>query len=237
MSSILKALRKLEEEKSVRQEGNVDIARDILRLPARRSGNRSRLWAAGIIVICLMAGLAGFLFVAGPPSSAVVAGDVPESLSRPLPTAQEAPPAGSQSAPPTTSRTVPEEKIAEERIDRRPAVAVRERASLPRVVALSPAAPPVSPDAASSAPAEPPKGEDSLNSSPPPATGLTVPASEPAFRLSGIAWQSDPEARLAVLNNLPVMQGTVIEGAVVEEILTDRIRLHRDGRTLEILMD
>ena len=234
MSSILKALRKLEEEKSVRQESNVDIARDILRLPARRSGNRSRLVSAGIIVICLTAGFAGFLFVAGLPSSGI--GDVPESLSRPLPTAHDAPPEGSQSAL-ATSRVVPEEKIAEERIDRRPPVAVRERASLPRVVPLSPAAPPVSPHAASSAPAEPPQGADSLNFPSPPATGSAVPPSEPAFRLSGIAWQSDPEARLAVLNNLPVMQGTVIEGAVVEEILTDRIRLRRDGRALEILMD
>ncbi|MBE0598507.1 MAG: hypothetical protein IH614_14675, partial [Desulfuromonadales bacterium] len=60
MSSILKALRKLEEERALRREGSIDIARDILRRPASRPRRSAwRLgWLSALAVILL--GVAGW---------------------------------------------------------------------------------------------------------------------------------------------------------------------------------
>ncbi|MBE0599431.1 MAG: general secretion pathway protein GspB, partial [Desulfuromonadales bacterium] len=55
----------------------------------------------------------------------------------------------------------------------------------------------------------------------------------PDLVVSGIVYLDDPEARLAVVNDLPVMLGTTIEGATVVEILSDRVRFRRDGRFFE----
>jgi general secretion pathway protein B len=69
-----------------------------------------------------------------------------------------------------------------------------------------------------------------------PAAPAVVPQqpARPNLVLSGIVFQPDRQARLAVVNDLPVMEGTVIEGARVEEILADRVRFAWEGSTLEV---
>lgn len=62
-----------------------------------------------------------------------------------------------------------------------------------------------------------------------------VPAAE-QLQVSGIVYQEDPHGRMAVVNDLPVMEGTAIAGAVVEEILPDRVRFSRDGTSFEVLL-
>jgi general secretion pathway protein B len=59
----------------------------------------------------------------------------------------------------------------------------------------------------------------------------------PALKLTGIAFQEDRAARLAVINDLPVMEGTMIEGARVMEISEDRVRFNYSGRNFEVLLD
>jgi hypothetical protein len=77
---------------------------------------------------------------------------------------------------------------------------------------------------------------------PPPATPMTpveslspaapsvssLPADLPV--LSGIVYQSLRESRMAILNDLPVMEATDIAGYRLLEILPDRVILIRDGR-------
>jgi general secretion pathway protein B len=65
---------------------------------------------------------------------------------------------------------------------------------------------------------------------------IETPAAAPHLVLSGIAFYAERDARLAVVNDLPVMEGTVIEGAVVEEILADRVRFSREGRAFEVVL-
>jgi general secretion pathway protein B len=69
-----------------------------------------------------------------------------------------------------------------------------------------------------------------------PAASAVVPqqTARPNLVVSGIVFQPDRQARLAVVNDLPVMEGTVIEGARVEEILADRVRFAWEGRTVEV---
>ncbi|PNU19524.1 hypothetical protein C2E25_11845 [Geothermobacter hydrogeniphilus] len=62
MSSILKALKKLEEEKNRRQQGKVDIATDILRATGR-SGKRNWLMPL-ILVVLVLGGTLGGMYVA-----------------------------------------------------------------------------------------------------------------------------------------------------------------------------
>jgi general secretion pathway protein B len=59
-------------------------------------------------------------------------------------------------------------------------------------------------------------------------------AAQPHLAVSGIVFQSDRQARLAVVNDLPVMEGTIIEGARIEEILADRVRFTWEGSTVEV---
>ena len=54
--------------------------------------------------------------------------------------------------------------------------------------------------------------------------------------LSGIALQDGNATGMAIINGLPVMEGTVIEGARVEAVLSDRVRLERDGEVFELLL-
>jgi general secretion pathway protein B len=64
----------------------------------------------------------------------------------------------------------------------------------------------------------------------------SVPADAPPLAVTGIAFNSDPESRMAVVNGLPVMPGTIIEGVKVEEILPDRVRFSGGGSVFEIFL-
>jgi general secretion pathway protein B len=61
-----------------------------------------------------------------------------------------------------------------------------------------------------------------------------VETSEPRLTLSGIAWNKDSAERLAIINGQPASTGSHIGGAVVEEILPDRVRLSSKGRVFEL---
>lgn len=224
MSSILKALRKLEEEKARHRQGSPDISRDILSDGFRRKRASAWVLTCGIFLVAMILGLLGYLsvvdtglenspydLVAGmfrsaeetlssqSPSSA--AGNVTEL---PQPAAE---PAGSSTpavkATPGTSEP--------------PAV------SVPKVVASSPPARSVR------ALAEPRPRSPAAE----PLKSPSIPV-RPEFKLSGIAFQENPDSRMAILNGLPVMTGTMIGGARVEEILRDRVRLSFRGQRFEV---
>lgn len=62
----------------------------------------------------------------------------------------------------------------------------------------------------------------------------TVPSSPPPlFRISEIYYQPEGGS-MAVVDDLPVMEGTILNGALVEQILADRVRLIVDGLAVEI---
>lgn len=52
--------------------------------------------------------------------------------------------------------------------------------------------------------------------------------------LSGIVYQQQKDARMAILNDLPVMEGTVIAGFTLQKIFPDHVVLSRQGQSFSI---
>jgi general secretion pathway protein B len=222
VSSILKALRKLEEEKSRSREGTPDIARDILKSGPRR---KSSTWmtVASIAVLVLAFALTGYILVwkskfPAPPESSQTIHEVPQA---------KVPDVEKETAAQAVAR--PESQLV-------PAKVSAEPKPLPAPAAKkSPSKTPSSP--ALSAPTrtatEPVKAVQSAGA----VEKKEAAGRMPALKLTGIAFQEDRAARLAVINDLPVMEGTMIEGARVMEISEDRVRFNYSGRNFEVLLD
>ncbi len=70
---------------------------------------------------------------------------------------------------------------------------------------------------------------------PTPAVGTGTPL--PALNVSGIVWQKDSAFRMAVVNGVPVREGGTVEGATVREILSDRVRFTLNGKDLEVPLE
>jgi len=191
MSSILRALRKLESEKSQLGEGSVDLARDILKrsYEERRS---SPIWLiAAFVVAVVLLGAGWWLYIPEQvPQQAVLPLEKPvEPVAVTLPVASEKPsiPVPPVVVMPNRTLTPPVEKISQQ------PKAVTAEKSLPR------------------------KAKE------------TAPILIPDLTIEEIVFVNDPGARLAVINDLPVMQGTDIDGARVVEILSDRVRFEFQG--------
>ena len=216
MSSILKALKKLEQEKVLRGERTVDLALDIHRGTPRRQGG-SPVFIVVVILLLVIATAGAWVLitpdgknqqplpgggdVAIPPQPVAV---LPETSPVPRPAAPAEPlPAAIQETP----------------------VAKVERNNA-GVVAASPSLPVVAP-----------KNE------PRPSAAATRESARSQLRqfaglkLTGIVWQEEASSRMAIIDDLPVMVGTAISGATVVEILTDRVVLSHDGRMSELLLE
>ena len=203
MSSILKALRKLEEEKAAMGSGGVDIARDIL----KRSSSAAARQPSGFLLVAvffgtLVATATGFWWYFSPlgavPSPQVPIASTPAVSPQPmvLP-AEPVDPPGSVAEIPVKVQPAPlnvplqKPELPSSRTPQAPASA---QPSLP----LEPRA---------------------LN-----ADGL------PFLKLTGIVYQKNPGERIAILNDLPVMRGTSIEGAEVVDIQPDRVVMQWRGQ-------
>lgn len=219
MSSILKALRKLEEEKARSNAGSPDIARDILKRGPRRKS--SVPWLAPFLTVVLLAGgLAGYVLMEKPEHA-------------PLP---GAPAKNIDEAPAVATPSLPKEKSA---------IAVEPRPIKP-TIAHSPHESPIrtvkkSTENASSSTTtkalpKPAAAPVKKRLSSPVATKVSFVEPVPKLLLSGIAYQEERGARLAVVNDLPVMEGTMIEGARVEMIFKDRVRFVYAGRSFEVFL-
>jgi hypothetical protein len=61
-----------------------------------------------------------------------------------------------------------------------------------------------------------------------------VPTSLPL--LSGIVYQQQPQSRMVILNDLPVMEGTVVAGYTLHEIFPDHVILTRQGESFSLFV-
>lgn len=203
MSSILKALKKLEAEKARGQGGQVDLARDILRPSEVRRANPLRLPLL-ILGLILFGGLVGMAL-----------------MSR---VGENAPRIRPPQDPESTVQTLPNPPLAGS------AHPTGLRAGVPREPAAAPAATTV-PAVASPLPAvEPRASAPASNRAGSPGNS----ASRPGLVVSGIVYQEDPDSRIAVINDLPTMSGTRIEGVLVEEIRPDSVIFNDAGERFEV---
>jgi hypothetical protein len=68
-----------------------------------------------------------------------------------------------------------------------------------------------------------------------PVAPVVIPAN-PVLKVHGIAFQDGADS-VAVVNGITVSNGSVIEGARVEEIQKDRVRFSRGAEKFEIILD
>lgn len=209
MSSILKALKKLDEERVRQRTDRSDLVQDILRAGSGAEERRSHPWGIALLVavLLLVGGAGGMLLTSWLRPSVDSEGSVEVTTLR-----EERGPSngrGVSSQAPVITEALP--------VVESPAAPVR--------TAIRDSAEPhaESPDrqALSLPRAEEPEQTAA------PRTSLV---------LSGIVYHADPHARMAVINDLPVMAGTMIEGATVEEILQDHVTIRQAGQRLILRM-
>lgn len=281
MSSILKSLKKLEEEKSGQKQGSNNVSQDILKgdIP-RRKTKSGPSWVVMVVLVALAVGAALFL---RSPEPVKVAETSPVGSSAPAQDAGQ--PAGDQAAQdqnsttaePSVSSATAQDVVAasketaealkttaaalkdtadvlkdkvivpKEVVVAAPAVAKPKKVTKPApkpaaetVKAVVASEPEKKIDLSNAFPAPPPK----IKPVPMPADARTAVwsmanqkgASKPVLKVSEIHWRKDVRERLAVVNDLPVMEGVVIDGAKVDRIFKDRIRFVVNGQYQEILV-
>lgn len=255
MSSILKALKKLEEEQAGRPAA-VSRHRSGGQFLAPHGARRWRPWllvAGGVGCGLLLAG-AAYLLSSQPdplpvpapaPNAAVSSGPAPP-VAKTTPAAS--PPLEPVKGAPPQAAVVPPPVVATSPAKAGP-VAAAPAAARPPAVAASPA--PVRPVAA--VPATPPP---LATTAPQSATGKaeTLPAPEAVKELQvehreipapGQQWiaphlevsdilPASGGGRMAIVNGLPVMEGTIVENAVVREIGAGQVVFDIDGKSIVV---
>lgn len=241
MSSILKALEKVEQERNAQHEGPLGRF--------HKERERRKVWvvpacvlsgaaAAALITFAAMGGFSGGEKV---PAKAAVA-QAPQPLPAPAPA--PAPVAVEVAVPTVVQEGRPAAKGGPEAEvpALRPGRSAREAAPLagarqgeaevrrPSQSAAGrvPSTPAVAP-AVAHTPEAPPTPEPA-----PAAQGATWVAPTP-IRVTGIAWQKDAGSSVAMVNGRQVYEGETVEGSRVKEILPDRVRfLSASGGTFDV---
>jgi general secretion pathway protein B len=218
MSSILKALKKLEHEKAVQKPGAFRIDADILRGDSTRKPFSTGVLLAALAFFSFGVGATYFFMrhdttiAASPASQDSSKERVIEPLSLPaaVPSSSVAKPAlrpeGQQSRPTAhlTDKTGPSARPSEHQL-RQAALPLQEIPPVPQ------SSPPVSIPVA-----------------------VKVPA---ALKVDGIAFQDGTADGVAVVNGVAVSKGSLIEGARVEEVQKDRVKFSRGGEKFEIILE
>ena len=228
MSSILKALKKLEHDKAVQKPGAFRIDADILRGgSSRRSFSSGVLLAAIAIFAC---GVGATYFFMKHDTSPAPAQPSQTSRNEPirepsavtttvLPVSTN--PAVEATLRPSEQSSPPPEKLLPiaDKMKRSGQSTQQQQSQRLKSSETPPQAMP--PEPRSAAPDAPP-----------------VAAAKPAvLKVDGIAFQDGGADGVAVVNGVAVSKGSVIEGARVEEIQKDRVRFSRGGEKFEIILD
>jgi cytoskeletal protein RodZ len=250
MSSILKALKKLEEEKAAKQGQRVDITKDIFGSAQQSvTGPRWSLIAAGATGAVVL-GVAAFFFIARPgtrPTPTPAPAETRQSSVVPSPapageplTAVPQPPQKARPAvpPPVPSRVVhpsppktfavkPKEQVTA--ATRTAKLTAAPKAPAPSRIPVITANRPVL--------SNPPAAQQQIK---PAGPGATIPspspvaAATPKITVSGIAYNKDAADRLAVINGVPVGEGKSVSGVKVEEIMPDKVRFSLGQKSFEV---
>jgi len=236
MSSILKALKRLEQQKMVRKDADHDIAW-VVRGDDYRP-EKKRLWPmlVSLVAVAFLAVLSTYWFMGGfhgaPRDSLSRPGEEARSLSGISPVTVLAPP---QPSRPDT-----------------PPVSTHDSATVPPVVVNGPAEKalrrstaelPLKRDRESGegqaiAPSRFPQSQAAL-----PPRPESVPASQtakpslPTLKVTGIAGEKDSPVHLAIVNGTSVVEGSMVNGVKVEKILPDRVRFTFENRSFDVPLD
>ncbi|HEY6838301.1 MAG TPA: general secretion pathway protein GspB [Geobacteraceae bacterium] len=226
MSSILKALKRLEEEKAARDAAAAGISARVksgVVVPRPPSPWRLPL-ALGVVaalaVFITYAVMGGF----GPgrrtvTQSAVVAPQQPQQSSQPV---------ASEPSPAPVSRPLQGVKTPPAQSPAAPAVA---RTATPPVISA-----PAARDHGATFTTEPPAEVQVTPAVAPAAPSVSTGPALPDLKVSGIAWQKDASSRMAMVNGATVVGGGKVSGARVEEIFPDRVRFSFEGKSFDVFL-
>lgn len=230
MSSILKALQKLERDKETRKTREPDISSAIKMSDARK--NEQARWLIPVVIasvaavsilttFSLMGGFSGTKQQSAPPVQQ------PSPQYPPPPIA----PSPDQTAPSASADAVPSPSQFA-----RPALP-SSVGTLPRPAVPSLPAPQLSNEPAAQVEATPaPPPPAAVPQQPPPPLAES-PVPRPKLEISGIAWQQDSSSRIAVVNGRSVSEGSSVDGARVEQIFPDKVRFSHSGKTFDMSLE
>lgn len=217
MSFILKALKKLENEKAARKTSPVEIDSAILAPDSRsfappRSGGK---WI--ILTLALLAAAGGALFYFTHKTTPPVM-EARKTAPQPVPAVLAVPAAPAPLPAPTVQPPV-------ER-------SVQENARVATPVVQQ--APPMEKE-----PVKRPERvrvQKEFAPRPEPVRQASFVAAPPGLTVSGIALQDDPSESMAVINGALVKTGATVGGAQVDRIYLDRVRFKGNGGTFEVYL-
>ncbi|MBW6511956.1 MAG: general secretion pathway protein GspB [Desulfuromonadaceae bacterium] len=197
MSSILKALKKIEQERAGQRDGVVNITFDVIKGGDQPRRHEPPLVLVLLVVIVLLVGATFFWWRSDKEADSLKMTASPEVLREVVltvdrPQAASSPPAKQGTPTASTVVTAPAPVIPGE----------------PLITTAKDVATDVS--------------------------GAPVAPVSARFQLSAIVYDAVPENRLAVINDLPVMEGTMIADALVVEITADLVVVEIAGEFVEI---
>ncbi len=210
MSFILKALKKLESEKSARKTAPVEIDSAIL-APDSSSFSQPRTGGKWMIITLVL--LAG-------------AGSIYFFMHKTTPTATEARKEAPQPAP--VAPTAPVAQTIQQPAEK----AAQEGARIDTPVAQP--APPRQKEPEKRQ--ERAHVQNDFAPRPEPEHRASFVAATPGLTISGIALQDDPSESMAVVNGALVKTGATVGGALVDRIYLDRVRFKGNGGTFEVYL-
>ncbi len=218
MSSIMKALKRLEDDKVMHQPDEMKIDAEIVRATTHRPASSARMLLISLILMAC-GSAATYLFMKHDRTP------VFSSRKEPVISSQKQPAA--PTAPEIKTEQLPEAIIVVPAADTR-----KNKTAAPATIP-----PPLThaeqdkkhPVASRPAPQEQTPSPVIL---PLPAPAKTAAA--PALRVNGIAYQNGSVDNMAVINGIPVLRGSTVEGVIVEEIQKDRVLFQYNGEKFGI---
>jgi hypothetical protein len=209
MSFILKALKKLEDEKAARDTGAIHIKSAILAHHSRphSSPRKSAGWM--LIVLVFLAGGIMTYFILRHTNPVIV--QRKEKDIQPVQVTQTV-------QTPQTVFQGGKSKLDDEVVSPPAKILVERTLSQPIIQERTPEA----------SPATPPMIRSMTEQVANPGTATT------SLTVNGIAIQDDPAESIAVVNGVIVKQGVTIGGAQVDRIFLNRVRFKREGGTFEV---
>jgi general secretion pathway protein B len=236
MSSILKALKRLEQQKMVRKDADHDIAWIVRGEDYRPEKKRQWPMFVSLVAVALLAVLSTYWFMGG------FHGATRGSLSR---SGKEA--RSSSGIPPVTVPAPPQSSRPDT-----PPVSIHDSATVPPAVVNGPAEKILRRSTAelslksdreggkgpATALPRVPQPQAALRPRPEPApVPLTPKPSLPTLKVTGIAGEKDSPVHLAIVNGTSVVEGSMVNGVKVEKILPDRVRFTFENRSFDVPLD
>lgn len=222
MSSILKALKKLEDDKAVHRPDELKIDAEIL-----RSDNAPRLSSTGVLLVSLLllAGGSGatYMFMKQARS--------PEITLRKTAALSEQNKAIVSAASDIETEQLPPAVVVVPAKQQKTAKTETPRLQQPKMQTRVATSAPLK----QTKPVEVPKPADQTKTVKPSTPPAAIPVkTTPALRVNGIAFQDGSVNSVAIINGTPATNGSEIDGVKVEEIYKNRVRFSYKGEKFEI---